>query len=115
MFGDGGGFGTDNSDIVIFTNNGSISGNTLSLNQDFCISTDTAPCTSSQLLSVQGGFNILGDGDSLAFTGTIPSTALQATAVPFGVSPNTGLGILAGIWGVSRLRKVTKGRKSLSK
>ncbi len=113
LLGDGGGFGMDNSDITIFTS-GSVSGSTLSLDSAFCISADGDPtCTGNQLLSVNN-FDILGDGSSSSATGAA-STVLEATAVPFGVAPNTGLGILAGIWGVSRLRKVSKGRRSLSK
>ena len=38
-----------------------------------------------------------------------------ATPVPFGVIPDTGIGILAGMWGISRLRKTMRGRKSLNK
>ncbi len=43
------------------------------------------------------------------------SYSLLSTPVPFGVIPDTGIGILAGIWGISRLRKTMRGRKSFSK
>ncbi len=65
------------------------------LNRDFDI-----PTVGSNYLSLDGfSTNVRND---LGFGGI---SFAPATPVPFGVIPDTGLGILAGIWVVSRLRK----------
>ena len=49
---------------------------------------------------------------------TLPSSNIisptSSTPAPFGVIPDTGLGILAGIWSISRLRRTIAACKLLS-
>ena len=63
--------------------------------------------------STNGGSSWTIDGTSWAQFSV--DADVGATPVPFGVIPDTGLGILAGIWGVSHLRKTIVARKSFGK
>lgn len=120
LFGDAGGFGTDNSDIVdsgtavFFPTNLAVNNSTLDfsgVSGSLCISENGTNCGTSQgYFGTNDSVVLLGDANSAAFP-TAPSlgtVAVASTPVPFEVSPTLGLLMVGGIWGVNRFRKSKK-------
>lgn len=107
LFGDGGSFGTDNSDIFLFPAGGaSVNSSTLTFDDSFQIRNDSGGTVSATFW--QGGFanRLVLNGVGANGTETsLVANASAATPVPFGTAPNMGILILGGIWGGSRLRK----------
>ncbi len=106
LYGDGGSFGTDNSDIFGF-NGGTVNSSTLAFTNNFQIRNEIGGSDIGTLWQISPTANRLRVG-SQSFAGTesaLVANASAATPVPFGVAPNTGILILGGMWGVSRLRK----------
>ena len=124
LFGDGSGFGTDNSDIVsaFFPTNNSIVASNSELTfgnpgagERFCITGGT-PCTSSNespLLAYTNNAIFSGNNQSTPLAPwTIPASAASATPVPFEPDSSLGIFILGSLYGFSRLRKTLATHKS---
>ncbi len=118
LYGDGGSFGVDNSDIFQFNSSSvSVNSTTLAFADSFQIRNEIGgtdigtlwqtPSTGVNRLRL-GGMNVPGTESALI------ANASNATPVPFGVVPDTGILILGGMWGVSRLRKKMSANASVN-
>lgn len=111
LYGDGGGFGADNSDIASFPTG--LSANNLDLTFGSITSGSLCITEDGTCFPFQGFFNASAtqvrafDADG---GGTLNSSL--TASVPFELSPTLGLLMVGGIYGVSRLRQ---SRKSLEK
>ena len=111
MYGDGGGFGTDNSNIVNFPNGISVDSSSLDFSTIssgfFCVS-DNGICDSNRgILAADSSVVDLLDTNSNGLASP-PSLNATAVAVPFGVSPNLGILILGGMFAGSSYIKHKK-------
>ena len=114
LYGNGGSFGIDNSDIASFPVGLSVDNSTLDFSTitsgSLCITND-GTCTTNQGYLFANGSNVrLTDANN---TGTLTPPALTAnvvtaTPVPFELSPTLGLLMVGGIWVINSLRQSRK-------
>lgn len=111
LYGDGGGFGVDNSDILQFSTNIEANTSTLdfsNLSGTFCIRESSSVCDPGGLaFSARNNQFIFSDTDAFGRNST-PFVATANAAVPFDFSPNFGFLLVGGIWGISHLRTKIK-------